>query len=218
MQRTRTANSSSSTIAAWILLGQVRRTRASHPVARRGSKEYWYPLTYNSFHYGLPFGKGPAHKNPNMPSWEELIRQRDAVLKKHPKAIIIGAHMGSMTFELQKLAETLDRYPNFHIDTPAHPGPAQSEGGPRFLREVSRSHPVRTDSSVREVTDGIKKWQTRRPFLQPAPGILRDDHIHLVELRYAKIGCAWRASSFLRRCWRNFTTAMRASDPALRPK
>jgi hypothetical protein len=51
-----------------------------------------------------------------MPSWEELIRQRDAILKRHPDTTFIGAHFGSMSSDLPRLAETLDAYPNFHVD------------------------------------------------------------------------------------------------------
>jgi predicted TIM-barrel fold metal-dependent hydrolase len=82
-------------------------------------KEYWYPLTYNSFHYGLRDEKDQHYKNPEMPKWEELIRQRDAVLKKHSKTNFIGAHMGSLCFDLKLLGETLEKYPNFYVDTAA---------------------------------------------------------------------------------------------------
>jgi predicted TIM-barrel fold metal-dependent hydrolase len=81
-------------------------------------KEYWYPRTFNSQHYGM--NDRPRHyDNPNMPKWEDLIQQRDNVLKKHPKTTFIGAHFGSETLDLQKLAETFDRYPNFNVDCAA---------------------------------------------------------------------------------------------------
>lgn len=82
-------------------------------------KEYWYPLTYNSLHYGMKSEKSQYYHEKDMPTWEELIQQRDNILKKHPKTRFIGAHMGSLTFELQKLAETLDQYPNFYVDSSA---------------------------------------------------------------------------------------------------
>jgi len=82
-------------------------------------REYWQPLTFNSIHYGLRQEKDQHYHNPNMPKWEELIRQRDAILKKHPKTTFIGAHMGSLSLDLKQLAETFDKYPNFHVDTAA---------------------------------------------------------------------------------------------------
>jgi amidohydrolase family protein len=51
-----------------------------------------------------------------MPSWEELIRQRDAILKRHPGTTFIGAHFGSMSSDLPMVAKTLDAYPNFYVD------------------------------------------------------------------------------------------------------
>ena len=78
-------------------------------------KEYWYPLTYNSFHYGMRSDKDRITES----SWEELMRQRDAVLRNHPRTTIIGAHMGSQCLELDKLAEALDRYPNFNVECAA---------------------------------------------------------------------------------------------------
>lgn len=82
-------------------------------------REYWYPLTFNSFHYGLRNDKDQHYHNPEMPKWEELIRQRDALLKKHPKTQFIGAHMGSLSLDLKQLGETFDRDPNFSVDTAA---------------------------------------------------------------------------------------------------
>ena len=82
-------------------------------------KEYWYPLTYDSIHFGLRPEKDQHDNNPEMPTWEELIRQRDAILARHPKTIFIGAHMGSQSHDLKLLETTLARFPNFYIETAA---------------------------------------------------------------------------------------------------
>jgi predicted TIM-barrel fold metal-dependent hydrolase len=82
-------------------------------------REYWFPLTYNSFHYGLRPEADQHYNNPEMPGWDELIRQRDAILKKHPKTRFIGAHMGSLCLDLGQLEKTFERYPNFHVDCAA---------------------------------------------------------------------------------------------------
>jgi len=108
-------------------------------------KEYWYPLTYNSLHYGFRPEEDQHTKNPDMPRWEELIRQRDAVLAKHPKTTFIGAHFGSLTFELQQLAETLDRHPNFNVECAAR------------LRILGRLNP-------QAVRDFFTKYQDRILF------------------------------------------------------
>jgi hypothetical protein len=82
-------------------------------------KEYWYPLTYNSLHYGLRAEADQHYHNPEMPRWEELIRQRNHVLKKHPRTNFIGAHFGSLTLDLKQLGDTFEKYPNFFVDTAA---------------------------------------------------------------------------------------------------
>ena len=108
-------------------------------------KEYWYPLTYNSLHYGTRSENDQHYRNSEMPRWEELIRQRDNVVAKHPKTTFIGAHFGSMTFELQQLAETLDRFPNFHVECAAR------------LRILGRLNP-------QAVRDFFAKYQDRILF------------------------------------------------------
>lgn len=82
-------------------------------------REYWYPLTYNTFHYGMKTEQSQFYDRDKMPSWEDLIEQRNNILKKHPKTKFIGAHMGSLTFDLKQLGETFDKYPNFCVDCSA---------------------------------------------------------------------------------------------------
>jgi predicted TIM-barrel fold metal-dependent hydrolase len=100
----------------WAKCGELKLPVLIHVA---DPKEYWYPLTYNSFHYGLRNEKDQHYNNPEMPKWEELIRQRDSILKKHPKTNFIGAHMGSLSFDLKQLGETFDKYPNFYADCAA---------------------------------------------------------------------------------------------------
>jgi predicted TIM-barrel fold metal-dependent hydrolase len=37
-------------------------------------------------------------------------------MEKHPDLVLIGAHLGSMEYDLDALASRLDRHPNFHVD------------------------------------------------------------------------------------------------------
>lgn len=108
-------------------------------------REYWYPLTYNSFHYGLRTEKDQHYHNAEIPKWEELIRQRDSILKKHPKTNFIGAHMGSLSFDLKQLGETFDKHPNFYVDCAAR------------LRILGRLNPA-------AVRDFFVKYQDRILF------------------------------------------------------
>jgi predicted TIM-barrel fold metal-dependent hydrolase len=100
----------------WAKCGELGLPVLIHSADER---EYWYPLTYNSIHFGLRTEKDQHYGNPRMPSWEELIRQRNAVLKKHPRTHFIGAHLGSQGHDLKQLEETLAQYPNYYVDTSA---------------------------------------------------------------------------------------------------
>jgi hypothetical protein len=50
-------------------------------------------------------------------SWETLIKARDQVLERFPGLRVIGCHLGSMAHDVGMLAEMLDRYPNFAVET-----------------------------------------------------------------------------------------------------
>ncbi len=53
----------------------------------------------------------------DVPSHAEIMAARDRVVEKHPDMTFIGAHMASLESDLRGLAERLDKYPNFAIDT-----------------------------------------------------------------------------------------------------
>jgi hypothetical protein len=53
------------------------------------------------------------------PSKAAVIASRDRLLAENPKLRVIGAHLGSMEADVDLVAQRLDRYPNFAIDTAA---------------------------------------------------------------------------------------------------
>ncbi len=73
----------------------------------------------------LHFGSG--YKADHQPGgalegvrWEMLMYERERVLRRHPRLILIGAHWGSSAQDLSYLWELLDRYPNFYVEGSAH--------------------------------------------------------------------------------------------------
>jgi uncharacterized protein len=82
-------------------------------------RDFWEPITYNNPLYGARKDEDQLHRIPGMPSWAELMAQRDSVVRKHPRTTFIGAHFGSMEYDLQGLGERLDRYPNFFVESAA---------------------------------------------------------------------------------------------------
>lgn len=97
----------------WTLLAHI-----AEPLA------CWRELDPASPHYGY-YKEHPQwhmHGRRDVPSHEQLMAARDHVLQRHPTLRVVGAHLGSMEYSLEAMAERLDRYPNFAIDTSARLG------------------------------------------------------------------------------------------------
>ncbi len=65
----------------------------------------------------------------DMPSHEALIACRDNVVARHPELRIIGAHLGSLEYDVDEVARRLDRYPNFAVDISARLGDLMCQDG-----------------------------------------------------------------------------------------
>lgn len=57
--------------------------------------------------------------HPDYPSHERLMQSRDHVLATYPRLKMIGAHLGSLEWDVDVLAARLDLYPNFAVDLAA---------------------------------------------------------------------------------------------------
>lgn len=81
----------------------------------------WRPLDERSphYHYYRDNPEWHMYGKPGFPSHEELIAARDNVLERHPGIQFIGAHLGSLEYDVDEVARRLDRYPNFAVDTSA---------------------------------------------------------------------------------------------------
>ena len=54
-----------------------------------------------------------------FPSYQDQLAARDAMLEKHPNLKFIGCHLGSIEWNVDTLAKTLDRFPNMAVDLAA---------------------------------------------------------------------------------------------------
>jgi predicted TIM-barrel fold metal-dependent hydrolase len=96
-------------------LGQPLITHFAEPI------EAWRPLNPEGAHYGY-YSKHPEwhfYGKEGVPSWEEIIAARDRVLERNRYFYIIGAHLGSMSHDVDEVAMRLDKYPNFYVDVAA---------------------------------------------------------------------------------------------------
>lgn len=83
----------------------------------------WLPLdqmtTDNDREY---FSKHPEYYmylHPEMPGYEDLMRERDRFVAAHPKLRFVGAHLASLEYDVDRIAAFLDRFPNATVDMAA---------------------------------------------------------------------------------------------------
>jgi predicted TIM-barrel fold metal-dependent hydrolase len=55
----------------------------------------------------------------DVPSYQELLARRDALLERNPKTTFVFCHLSNQGNDLAALAKTLDRFPNFYVDISA---------------------------------------------------------------------------------------------------
>jgi hypothetical protein len=57
--------------------------------------------------------------HPEYPSYQDQINARDNFLKRHPDMRFVGAHLGSLEYNVDSLAKRLDQFPNMAVDMAA---------------------------------------------------------------------------------------------------
>ena len=84
----------------------------------------WRSLDWDSPHRDYYKARPEWHMytKPDHPSHEQLMDARDRVLARHPDLRVIGAHLGSLEFDVSQMAQRLERYANFAVDTSARLG------------------------------------------------------------------------------------------------
>lgn len=83
-------------------------------------KNCWLPLdemtVTSDREYFAAHPEYHMHKHPEYPSYEQQIEARDRRLEKHPKLRFVGAHLASLEWSVEKVANWLDRFPNAAVD------------------------------------------------------------------------------------------------------
>ena len=60
--------------------------------------------------------------HPEFPTYEEQMAARDRMLEKNPDLVFIGCHLASLEWNVDTLAQWLDRFPNTAVDMAARMG------------------------------------------------------------------------------------------------
>jgi predicted TIM-barrel fold metal-dependent hydrolase len=104
-------------------------------------KNCWLPLeemtTNNDSNYFRQNPQYHMYQHPDFPSYEDQIAARDRMLEKNPDLIFIGAHLGSLEWNVDELARTFDKFPNMAVDMAARMGQLfyQTHGERENVRE-----------------------------------------------------------------------------------
>ena len=79
--------------------------------------EFFKPIDYSNERW-LELSLFPGRRFPQdvYPSFEELMKERDNLFKKHPKTTFVAAHMGWSASNLGALGRMLDAYPNVYTE------------------------------------------------------------------------------------------------------
>jgi len=112
--------------------------------------------------------------HPEMPSYDEQIKARDHLLEMYPDLVFVGAHLGSLEWNVDELAKRFVRFPNFSVDMAARIGHLrnQSKINRQRVRQFMIDYQDRilyaTDTEVHDavLTDFDKTaWNIRRGWM-----------------------------------------------------
>jgi hypothetical protein len=87
------------------------------------------------------------------PVKEDILKARDRILASYPKLRVVGCHLGSDEDDLRRLANRLDAFPNFAVDTAArirYFARGDREQARQFLTRYQDRVLYATDFSLRE--------------------------------------------------------------------
>jgi hypothetical protein len=86
-------------------------------------KNCWLPLDQMTVNNDRQYFKeNPQYHmflHPEYPSYDDQINARDRFVEKHPDMRFVGAHLGSLEWDVDELAKRLDKFPNMAVDMAA---------------------------------------------------------------------------------------------------
>ena len=96
-------------------------------------KNCWLPLEQMTVNSDREYFKNHPHYHmylqPAMPSYEQQMAARDALLARHPRLRFVGVHMASLEWSVDELARFLDSHPGANVDIAARIGQVQYQSG-----------------------------------------------------------------------------------------
>jgi len=93
------------------------------------------------------------------PSYQQQLKARDAMLAKHPDLIFVGAHLASIEWSVDELAEWLDTFPNTVVDLAERVCHLQHQAAEdhKKVKEFVEAYQDRIIYGSDQIDDGSKK-------------------------------------------------------------
>ena len=118
-------------------------------------KNCWLPLEQMTVNNDRSYFKNHPeyhmYLHPEFPSYEDQINARDRFLEKHPSLRFVGAHLGSLEWDVDELAKRLDKFPNMAVDMAARIPHLQHQT--KLDREKVRQFLIRYQDRIIYATD-----------------------------------------------------------------
>ena len=135
-------------------------------------KNCWLPLDQmtvnNDRNYFKNHPEYHMYLHPEYPTYDDQINARDRFVEKHPDMRFVGAHLGSLEWDVDELAKRLDKFPNMAVDMAARIPHLQHQT--KLNREKVREFLIRYQDRIIYATDsGISPDQiqkTKKRFAQ----------------------------------------------------
>jgi len=139
---------------------------------------FWQPVNDDNFWNGVLHGEYAwwTYYRKAVPSLDELIAERNDVIRRHPRTCFIAPHLGSRAEALDLAADDLDALPNLHMDFSARvPILGCSERRRQHARDFMLAYPDRllfgTDLIFDDtnVPTGMQAQSLYQPYEVPIP-------------------------------------------------
>jgi len=83
-------------------------------------QEFWQPIDYaNERWLELALFPGRRYPPDDFPSFEELMAERDSMIRRNPQTTFVLAHMGWHANDLPRLSQLMDELPNILVEVGA---------------------------------------------------------------------------------------------------
>ena len=121
-------------------------------------RAFWEPVTPDNERYDeLAAHPSWSFADPEYPSREELLAQRNHLLELFPDTVFVGVHFGNNPEDVEQVAEWMDQYPNLYLDIAARVGEI-GRHDPAVVRGIFERHSDRilfgTDIALMRYRDG----------------------------------------------------------------